>query len=52
MCFKLMDADGSGAIDAEELGAAFRLLGIQCAGLAGCAAAVAGHVVSRPRARK
>ncbi|KAL4458660.1 hypothetical protein ABPG75_013525 [Micractinium tetrahymenae] len=28
MCFKLMDADGSGAIDAEELGAAFRLLGI------------------------
>ena len=23
-CFDLMDADGSGAIDAEELGAAFK----------------------------
>ncbi|GFR48180.1 hypothetical protein Agub_g10028, partial [Astrephomene gubernaculifera] len=28
-CFELMDQDGSGAIDAEELGAAFRLLGIR-----------------------
>lgn len=28
-CFELMDADGSGAIDAEELGAAFKLLGLQ-----------------------
>jgi hypothetical protein len=26
-CFELMDQDGSGAIDAEELGAAFKLLG-------------------------
>ena len=24
-CFDLMDADGSGAIDAEELGAAFKV---------------------------
>ena len=29
MCFKMMDADGSGAIDAEELDAAFRLLGLR-----------------------
>ncbi|GIL91967.1 hypothetical protein Vretifemale_19650 [Volvox reticuliferus] len=28
-CFELMDQDGSGAIDAEELGAAFKLLGIR-----------------------
>eukprot|EP00798_Chlamydomonas_sp_ICE-L_P009038 gene9038-16160_t len=28
-CFKLMDEDGSGAIDAEELGAAFKLLGFK-----------------------
>ena len=28
MCFRMMDADGSGAIDAEELDAAFRLLGL------------------------
>eukprot|EP00199_Chlamydomonas_sp_CCMP681_P005315 CAMPEP_0119111754 /NCGR_PEP_ID=MMETSP1180-20130426/37174_1 /TAXON_ID=3052 ORGANISM="Chlamydomonas cf sp, Strain CCMP681" /NCGR_SAMPLE_ID=MMETSP1180 /ASSEMBLY_ACC=CAM_ASM_000741 /LENGTH=108 /DNA_ID=CAMNT_0007098917 /DNA_START=134 /DNA_END=457 /DNA_ORIENTATION=+ len=28
-CFELMDQDGSGAIDAEELGAAFKLLGIK-----------------------
>ncbi|PRW60018.1 EF hand [Chlorella sorokiniana] len=27
-CFKYMDADGSGAIDAEELDAAFKLLGL------------------------
>eukprot|EP01023_Acetabularia_acetabulum_P047246 TRINITY_DN4969_c0_g1_i4.p3 TRINITY_DN4969_c0_g1~~TRINITY_DN4969_c0_g1_i4.p3 ORF type:complete len:166 (-),score=41.51 TRINITY_DN4969_c0_g1_i4:284-781(-) len=27
-CFELMDQDGSGAIDADELGAAFKLLGI------------------------
>ncbi|EFN54297.1 hypothetical protein CHLNCDRAFT_14319, partial [Chlorella variabilis] len=27
-CFRMMDADGSGAIDAEELGAAFKLLGL------------------------
>lgn len=27
-CFSLMDADGSGAIDADELGAALKLLGI------------------------
>ena len=27
-CFGLMDADGSGAIDADELGAALKLLGI------------------------
>lgn len=26
-CFELMDQDGSGAIDADELGAAFKLLG-------------------------
>ncbi len=24
-CFELMDADGSGAIDADELGAAFKV---------------------------
>jgi hypothetical protein len=29
-CFELMDADGSGAIDADELGAAFKV----CAALA------------------
>jgi len=28
-CFELMDQDGSGAIDADELGAAFKLLGIR-----------------------
>mmetsp|Transcript_21994 Transcript_21994/g.48014 ORF Transcript_21994/g.48014 Transcript_21994/m.48014 type:complete len:464 (+) Transcript_21994:254-1645(+) len=28
-CFNLMDQDGSGAIDVEELGAAFKLLGIR-----------------------
>ncbi|EFJ50336.1 hypothetical protein VOLCADRAFT_35532, partial [Volvox carteri f. nagariensis] len=28
-CFELMDQDGSGAIDAEELAAAFKLLGIK-----------------------
>lgn len=27
-CFELMDGDGSGAIDAPELSAAFKLLGI------------------------
>lgn len=27
-CYELMDADGSGAIDADELGAAFKLLGL------------------------
>ena len=26
-CFGLMDADGSGSIDVDELGAAFKLLG-------------------------
>lgn len=33
-CFELMDADGSGAIDADELGAAFKvgiLLGMAAA---------------------
>ncbi|KAK9847549.1 hypothetical protein WJX84_004965 [Apatococcus fuscideae] len=29
MCFELMDEDGSGRIDAEELGAAFKLLGVR-----------------------
>lgn len=29
-CFRIMDADGSGAIDAEELDAAFKLLGLMC----------------------
>ena len=28
-CFDLMDADGSGAIDAGEMGAAFKLLGFR-----------------------
>eukprot|EP00798_Chlamydomonas_sp_ICE-L_P016231 gene16231-22397_t len=28
-CFKLMDEDGSGAIDGDELGAAFKLLGMK-----------------------
>lgn len=27
-CFRMMDADGGGTIDAEELGAAFKLLGL------------------------
>lgn len=29
MCFKMMDADGSGNIDAQELDAAFKLLGLK-----------------------
>eukprot|EP00887_Chlorella_sp_A99_P006580 scaffold3.g6580.t1 len=29
LCFKMMDADGSGAVDAEELESAFKLLGLQ-----------------------
>jgi centrin-1 len=28
-CFELMDADGSGAIDADELSDAFELLGLK-----------------------
>ncbi|KAL6751056.1 hypothetical protein V8C86DRAFT_2789190 [Haematococcus lacustris] len=35
-CFELMDQDGSGAIDADELGAAFKLLGVRCNRAACC----------------
>jgi Ca2+-binding EF-hand superfamily protein len=36
-CFELMDADGSGAIDANELGAAFKVRQLQRACMQVCA---------------